>query len=93
MALNVPTVIWLDPTLFEFRESAIVAREQLVEVGIYHHTLESATAHIASIWANVDEWWEASSVQAAKNRFLDRYARRPTDLLTEIEMVIRDSIR
>ena len=90
--MNIPTILWLDPSLFEFRDSAITARNQLRDVGIYHDSIESAADHISKIWHDIEGWWDLDSVQSARNEFLECYARRPTDLLTEIEMVLRDSI-
>lgn len=92
LVMNIPTIIWLDSSLFEFRDSAIDATNQLRDAGIYHDSLESATDHISKIWNDIEGWWELAPVQTAKDRFLERYARRPTDLLAEIEMVLRDSI-
>lgn len=92
LVMNIPSVLCLDPSLFEFRDSAITARNQLRDVGIYHDSIESAVDHISNIWRDIEGWWGLNSVQSARNEFLECYARRPTDLLTEIEMVLRDSI-
>ena len=90
--MNIPSVLCLNSSLFEFRDSAITARNQLRDVGIYHDSIESAVDHISNIWRDIEGWWDLDSVQSARNEFLECYARRPTDLLTEIEVALRDSI-
>ena len=37
-------------------------------------------------------WWDRSSVQAARKTVSENYAIRPTEVVTQIEMVPRDTI-
>lgn len=92
LSMDIPTLIWLDPAFWEFRKSSVATLEQLREVGIFHNCRDSAIQHISEIWNDIEGWWDRSSVQAARKTVSENYARRPTELLTQIEMVLRDTI-
>ncbi len=74
--------------MFEFRGSVVDAMKILLDVGISHDNLESAAHHISEFWSDVEGWWQLDAVQTARNEFSEHYARRPADLLTEIEMAL-----
>ena len=78
MSLNIPTLIFWNPQLWELRDSAIPYFEKLKSVGIFHETPESAAQQMTSIWDDVSEWWQRSAVQSARLEFCDHYARLPT---------------
>ncbi|MGE5466073.1 MAG: LIC12162 family transferase [Ignavibacteria bacterium] len=87
LTLDIPTIIFWNPEYYELREAAIPAFELLKAVGIFHETPESAAAHMANVWNDVDAWWQSDATQRARREFCQGYARipeRPADTLAEI---------
>ena len=62
------------------------------EVGIVHDSCDSIIQHISEIWNAIEGWWDRSLVQAARKTVSENYARKPMEVLTQIEMVLRDTI-
>lgn len=84
MALNIPTVLFGDETIISVRDSAKEIFRELEAVGIYHQSAKAAAQFVASIFADVDNWWLSSPVQAARNKFVDKYARVSKDPVREL---------
>ena len=61
-------------------------------MGIFHYRRDLAVQHISEIWKDIEGWWDRSSVQAARKTVSENYAIRPTEVVTQIEMVPRDTI-
>ena len=91
-SINVPTVMFWNPNHWELRKSAIPYFEELKSVGIFHESPVSAARHCAAIWDNVDSWWLSVEVQSTIRKFCHQYARRPANLLSEIETALRSTI-
>lgn len=90
--MNVPTVIYWNPNHWELRDSAIPYFEELKRVGIFHETPESAAHHVATIWDDVDAWWNSLAVREVLERFKQRYCYLPDDLLDRVEATLREVI-
>ena len=82
--MNIPTVIFWDPNHWEVRKSAQPYFDQLNKVGIFHETPESAAYHIASVWDNVESWWNNLLTKNAVNNFCLMFAKTNTDLLNRL---------
>jgi putative transferase (TIGR04331 family) len=91
-AMDVPTVIYWNPDLWELRDSAVPYFSALKKAGIFHETPESAARHVAAIWENVDLWWSRQDVHEAVKLFTSRYCDCPPDLLSRIEGRLRDVV-
>ena len=91
-SMNVPTVIYWNPSHWELRDSAIPYFEDLKRVGIFHETPESATRHIVAIWDDVDAWWTSPAVREVLERFKQRYSHLPDDLVGRVEHALREVI-
>jgi len=74
LAMNRPTVLFWDPTLWSFREEAAPYIDALRRVGILWDSPESAAAHVATVYNTPADWWDSKPVQAARGAFADRYA-------------------
>ena len=83
-SMDVPTVIWLNPSLWEMRPSAAGVLEQLRHVGMLHDDPNSAAAHVSDIWHDPDAWWESMSVRSARRALAEKYARMPIKPLKEL---------
>jgi putative transferase (TIGR04331 family) len=73
LAMNFPTVVYLDPHFFEIRDEAIQDMDLLKRVKILHETPESAADHINAIESEVDTWWESTDVQEARRIFCKKF--------------------
>lgn len=75
LAINKPTIIFTNPDITYFRDSAKPYFDMLTEVKILHYSPESAAKHLNSVYNNVDEWWMNKKVQRARGEFAYCYAR------------------
>lgn len=91
--MNVPTVIFWDPLQWELRDTAIPFFDELKRVKIFHETSESAASHVASIWDDVNYWWESKEVRNTLQRFKKEYSDLSDDLISKVEMSLRDTIQ
>lgn len=89
--MNVPTVIYWNPTHWELRDAAFPYFEDLKRVGIFHETPESAALHVAKIWTDVDTWWNCPELRKALERFKAQYCALPQNLLGQIHAALCDA--
>jgi putative transferase (TIGR04331 family) len=82
LAANVPTVLFWDPERWECRAEAESALADLRSCGILWNDPEQAAAHIAVIRHDPRRWWNEPSLQAARSRFVARYALNRADWAT-----------
>lgn len=73
LVLNVPTIGFWDPNLWEMRSTAQSFFDALREVGVVHHDPSSAAEMTVAVYYEADEWWATSKVQEARLAFLNRY--------------------
>ena len=92
LAANAPTLIFWNRKYERLHSSVDTCLEELIRVGIFHETPESAAAHIARIWENIDAWWLSEEVQRVRERYCLRYAYLPTDPLNRLETALRDAM-
>ena len=90
MSLNIPTIIFWDPTHYEIRDDSEPFFELLRSVGIFHDSADSAAEFVSSIWNDVEGWWRTPSVQHAKEQFCNQYCRVPLRPLAELFEVFND---
>jgi putative transferase (TIGR04331 family) len=75
LALDVPTVLFWNPHLFELNNDAAILFEELKKVGIFHESPISAALHVTKIWDDIDLWWSNPKVVKAKNNFAEAYLK------------------
>ncbi len=83
--MNVPTVIFWDTAVWEIVESAVPCFDDLMRVGIFHDSPESAASHVSRIWCDVGAWWASDEVVGAVTRFSKRYCHDPGDVVEEVK--------
>ena len=88
--MNIPTVMFWNPSHWELRNTAIPYFDDLKRVGIFHETPECAARHVAAIWDDVEAWWTSPTVREVLGRFKARYCFLPDDLLDRAEHVLRE---
>jgi putative transferase (TIGR04331 family) len=74
LRLNVPTVVFFDPTLWELRTAAQPFFERLREARVVCDTPEDAAAQVKAVSDEPESWWRNASVQRARNAFVEEYA-------------------
>lgn len=91
-SMNVPSVIYWNPEIWELRASAIPYFKELQEVGIFHVSPESAAKHVCNIWSDVDSWWNSEPVLLAVSRFCKQYSELSPNYLIKIETALNEVI-
>jgi putative transferase (TIGR04331 family) len=90
--MNIPTVIFWNPTYSEIRENVLPYFEELKQVGIFHDNPESAALHINHVWEDVDAWWSSPEVTEVVNRFKRNFCYLTEKLVDNIEVELRTAI-
>ena len=75
MAANIPTVGFWSHEAYRMCPQAEPIYEAMRRVGLIHHTGESAAAHIAEIWDDVEGWWTRPDVREAREMFCAQFAK------------------
>ena len=85
--MNLPTLAFWSGGLENLRDDVKPYYELLVECGIIHFSPESMSSKILDVWQNVDSWWYSKSIQFARKKFCEQYAKkcnRPVGMLVDI---------
>jgi len=88
MSQNIPMIAFWQNGLEEIRDSAKPYFQLLVDAHILHANPQSAAEHINTIWNNVEEWWNSSSVQDARLKFCQRYAASCLRPVSEMKKIL-----
>lgn len=75
MAANVPTVLFWDSEAWGLCAQTRAMVDVLAAAGIWHSSAEAAAMHIAAVWDDVGAWWGSPTVQEARRRWRETYAR------------------
>lgn len=79
LSLNIPTICFYDESTYSFRESAQALISELESVGILHKNSLDAAQFAKSVIADPMSWWNDSSVQQVRRRFVEKYANFSSD--------------
>ena len=71
------------------QESAKPYYNLLIEAGIIHFTAESLYKKVNSIYEDVDFWWNQNSIQDARSKFCNNYARKSKSPIKDLKLIIR----
>ena len=86
---NIPTLAFWQNGFDHLRESAKPYYKLLVDVGIVHLTSESVAQKVNEVWEDVDGWWGQATVQDARKKFCERYARQSQNPINELKLLLR----
>lgn len=75
LIINHPTIIIITNEYFSINSIAIASFDRLKEVGIFHTSIESYTAHLKKINGHINDWWQDHKTQLTIVNFLDEHAR------------------
>jgi putative transferase (TIGR04331 family) len=85
---NRPTLAFWQNGLNHLVEEAIPFYELLIDAGIVHLTSESAAAKINEVWGDVNNWWQNSEVQNAREIFCHEYARTSKKPIRDLKKLL-----
>lgn len=88
LSQNIPTLAFWQNELDHLQDSARPYYQLLVDAGIVHLTPETAAAKVNAIWDDVDGWWSQRSVQEARKKFCDRFAKAERHPVQEIKRLL-----
>jgi len=92
LSLNVPTIIFWNPSHWELRDEAVPYFHALKEVGIFHDTPEGAAHKVNEIWADVTAWWQSAEIQNVRETFCHRFSRRIDRPIGYLKEIIKQQI-
>ncbi|MBF0589464.1 MAG: hypothetical protein HQL53_10060 [Magnetococcales bacterium] len=92
LAMNVPTVAFINPRIYHFREPAIPIMQALAACGLLHYSVVGAIAHLKAVHQDPQVWWSGEDVQAARRQFLHHYGRTSKNWLKEWQLAFQRAI-
>jgi putative transferase (TIGR04331 family) len=78
LCLDVPTLLYWNPAVWKLRDSAKPAFDIMKAAGMFHETPEAAAAEAGRALADLQGWWNAPAMRAARAAARQRFAR-PVD--------------
>lgn len=75
LAINFPTVIYLDPRYYEIRPESIESFNGLKRCGILHNDSKSAAEFLNNMPTDISSWWHSPEVQNARKFFNQNFAQ------------------
>lgn len=81
LAANAPTVIFWNAKYEQLHETAKPLFNELIRVGIFHRTPESAAAHVTRVWSDVAGWWGSADLQEVREKYCRGFASLPVNSL------------
>lgn len=75
MAADVPLILFWNTQHWQMCPETEEALGWLEQAGIFHRSPESAAAHAAKVWHDVEGWWQSPLVRATRHQWCNRYAR------------------
>lgn len=90
MAQNIPTIFFWNPEHNELRPRAEPYFEELIKVGIFHTSPESAAEKIIEIWDDVGLWWYAKETQRVRKIFCDEFAHLSKNFIQTLYDVLQE---
>ena len=89
MCLNKPTVFFWNPENWELRESSTSDYDELMDVGIFHTSPQSAAEFVNKIYSDIEGWWFSEKVQIAREKFCKKYSNKNINLSSEIKNIFK----
>lgn len=74
MVAGIPTVAYWNQDAYPISVQAKATFDALKKAGIIFDTSEAAAQHVATIWDDVDHWWQSEKVVSARQMFKENYA-------------------
>lgn len=91
LALNIPTIIFWDPSMNELSDRAIEYFKDLSNSKIFFSNPYDAANHVNEIWNDVEGWWNSSAVQNSRSNFISKYALCSNSYIEDFVKYIKDN--
>lgn len=88
LSMNIPTMAFWQNSFEDLHENVKPYYQILVNVGIVHLTPESIALKICKEWDNIGEWWASKTVQEARVKFCNQFARKTTRPIRELRKIL-----
>lgn len=82
LASNKPTILFWNPAINKLRPEAQPHFDLLKKVGILFETPEAAASAVASVYKDVETWWNAPERQMAVLGYCDKFARKSPNAMS-----------
>jgi putative transferase (TIGR04331 family) len=92
LALNIPTVIFWDPSMNELSEEASKHFQHLKKSKIFFPNPHDAARHVNNIWDDVDKWWNSAEVQKSRLHFVSKYALSSDKYINDFASYLKKNI-
>ena len=92
LSLNIPTLAFWENNFDHLRDNSKPYYQLLVDAGIVHLTPESVANKVNEIWDDVDGWWSKSTVQDARRKFCQLYARTSMNHVSELKSIFSNHL-
>lgn len=93
LSLNVPTILFWDPKLWEMRDEASPYFNKLIEAGILHSGPLEAGRRLKEISSNPELWWQSEKVQSTRREFLNKFALSDRDWLEVWSKILKGLLK
>ena len=91
-SLNLPTIIFWNPKDWEVNDYSRIFFDELEVVGIFHKDPISAAELVASIWDDIDSWWNSEQVQLARKNFCNKFCKFNSSISDDLYTLINSRI-
>ena len=75
MAINIPCIVYWDPTAYGIDDFAVPYFKSLKDAGIIFRDSISAADKLNDIFPNITNWWQQPSIQKARKKWANQFAR------------------
>lgn len=82
LASNKPTILFWNPVINKLRPEAQPHFDLLKNAGILFETPEAAASAIASVYKDVEAWWNTPERQQAVQGFCDKFAKKSPNAMS-----------
>ena len=79
LALNIPTVCFYDPEIYDFRNRAKYFIDMFESVGVLHRRGATAAKFVSGIMCDPQGWWQLPEIQNLRENFVKNYANFSTN--------------
>jgi len=90
LAVNMPTILFWNPSHWELREVAMEDYDNLKKVGILHDTPESAAKMVNKVWGDPESWWWSDDTQKVRTEFCHKFVRMSDDWDSQWQSFIKN---
>lgn len=90
LALNIPTIAFWQNGFDHLNDSAKSYYQLMVNAGIFHIGSESIAKTINTMWEDVDSWWKQDSIQFARYKFCEHYARISKSPIRDLRKILKE---